>query len=68
MELTPNVLQPLGVSAILGVLVFVLLRWIMQLVKELQVSYKENTEAMIQLKNVNEKVLDRFNEVMRGKK
>ena len=74
MELTSTVLQPLGVSAILAVLVFILLKWIMALVKDLRISYDKNTEVttkqnetLEQLKDINSKVLDRFEETIRSK-
>ena len=73
MELTGEVLQPLGVSAILAVLVFFLLYWIKQLVTDLQDSYRKNTEATVQqvqimqgLKDTQEKFIDRFDQFLRN--
>lgn len=73
MELTPEILQPLGVSAILGVLVFFLLYWIKQMVGELHESYKKNTEATVKntevlqgLKQTQEKFVDRIDDYLRN--
>lgn len=83
-ELLQPILQPLGIYAILGVLVFVLLYFLRDTIKSFKESYDKNTQAMleqaqtnVQTKaaiekltdrvDVNNRMIDRFDDFLRNR-